>query len=311
MRAVAYATSLLAVTSISLKSKTTGASAHAKKKSQVFWYASIPLDTRGGGTSNITMSGEWWATIPSRSCARTALAQLSSSSRIAVSSVVLGPMRLILEPPDRGFGEQRSLLRITPRGSLGLRATVVRTNAAAPPVTRPCRVVTAYREDLRGDHADRPQPRFYESRPVCNGKLGLPEPEGVPPVGVHVQFSGHTHVLQCNVVRQGIRRAIHVVIFGMHEERRRRVARDVKIRVQRILAVVKEMSGIQRYGEIRTTALLVGGIRGWVRTAVKMRAHRGDQMSARGKPEHSDLVWIDVPLHCAKAHERDRPLRVF
>jgi len=94
-----------------------GSSAHEKKTSHVFLYASIPLDTKGGGTSNITMSGEWLATIPSTSFSRTALAQLSSSSRIVASSVVLSLMPLILELRWMAVAAllQRSLPLITRR----------------------------------------------------------------------------------------------------------------------------------------------------------------------------------------------------
>src|SRR5262245_16544571 len=52
------ATLVAAVISISLISNTTGSSDQEKNKSQVFRYASMPLDCTGGGTSNINISIE-------------------------------------------------------------------------------------------------------------------------------------------------------------------------------------------------------------------------------------------------------------
>src|SRR5256885_9350198 len=87
IRAVTNATSLPAVTFISRISKTP--EDQEKNRSHVFRYSSIPLDTIGGGTSNIRMSGEWCARIPSRFLARTAAAQFSTSSRIAAVSFMV------------------------------------------------------------------------------------------------------------------------------------------------------------------------------------------------------------------------------
>src|SRR5574341_949934 len=89
IRAVTNATSLPVVMLISVISKITGSSDQEKKISQVFLYASIPFDCTGGGTSNINRFGEWLARIPLRFLERTALAQLSTSARIAASSVAL------------------------------------------------------------------------------------------------------------------------------------------------------------------------------------------------------------------------------
>jgi hypothetical protein len=77
INAVTKATSLPAVTSIRSNANTTGTFDQAKTRSHVFLYASMPLDSNGGGTSNITMSAEWCARIPFRSFVRTACAQFS------------------------------------------------------------------------------------------------------------------------------------------------------------------------------------------------------------------------------------------
>jgi len=84
IRAVTKATSVPAVTLISLMSNLTGSSDQEKNVSQVLRYDSSAFDCRGGGTSNITMLGEWLRRIPEMSFLRTELAQSSTSLRIAV-----------------------------------------------------------------------------------------------------------------------------------------------------------------------------------------------------------------------------------
>jgi hypothetical protein len=59
MTATTKATSSPAVMLMSMMSNTTGPWDQAKNTSHVFLYASIPLDWKGGGTSNIKISGEW------------------------------------------------------------------------------------------------------------------------------------------------------------------------------------------------------------------------------------------------------------
>src|SRR5436305_4032820 len=102
-------------------------------------------------------------------------------------------------------------------------------------------------EYLRRDHADCLEPRFDQPRPCRNRKPRLPEAEGVSPFRVYMQFRWHPIVLQLLVVSQRIAGAIHVIVLRVQQERRWRVASDVKIRIQRRLVVVKEMPRIQRH----------------------------------------------------------------
>src|SRR5262245_17433000 len=90
-------------------SNITGSSDHEKKGSQVFLYASMPLASSGGGTSNMSMFAAWLATIPSISLSRTAFAQRSISSRIAASSrcFVLLVLIVFLALTSRGPTQRR------------------------------------------------------------------------------------------------------------------------------------------------------------------------------------------------------------
>src|SRR5579862_3366904 len=64
-------------------------------------YASSPRDKNGGGTSNINISESWSARIPALFCSRTALAHLSMSARISISSLdkdSCSPLSVMLSP---------------------------------------------------------------------------------------------------------------------------------------------------------------------------------------------------------------------
>ena len=71
------------------------------------------------------------------------------------------------------------------------------------------------------------------------------------------------------------------------------------------------MSWIDRNGKIRTAANVVGCIHGCIGTLREMRADIRHHVPARRKSKHANLVRIDVPLRCVKAHEPNCPLCVF
>jgi len=71
------------------------------------------------------------------------------------------------------------------------------------------------------------------------------------------------------------------------------------------------VAGVDSYSEVWTAALIVGGIHGWIRPLRKLRTDARDDVSASGKPDHANLVRIDVPLHCVQTHQPHGALRVL
>src|SRR6266480_2574733 len=163
------------------------------------------------------------------------------------------------------------------------------------------------------NHPDRPQPLLNELRPFGDGILGAPQPKGVSAVGIQVHLRRNAGVLQRDVVHERLVHVVDAVRLGLEQKRGRRVARDVNVRIEPELTAFgnPEMSWIQRHREIRTAAFRVGGIHGGVQPRLKMRADRCHEMPARGKPENSNLVRIDMPVSGVKADESYRPLRIF
>ena len=71
------------------------------------------------------------------------------------------------------------------------------------------------------------------------------------------------------------------------------------------------MAGIDGYREIRTAALLIGGINLGIDALTKMDARCGHEVAARRESKHSDFVWIDVPFCSMKANQAVGPLGIF
>ena len=73
----------------------------------------------------------------------------------------------------------------------------------------------------------------------------------------------------------------------------------------------RQMPRINSHCKIRAAAFFVSGIDSRIQTPLKFGAHRHHQMPACRKPKHSYLVRINVVLRCVKAHQPQRPLRIF
>ena len=158
----------------------------------------------------------------------------------------------------------------------------------------------AIEEDLLRNHSDRSQPRIYQPRPCRNRKLRAPQPERMAALRIQMHLHGNAGVLERDIVRQRIVYVVHVVILGLQQERRRRLAGDMEIGVQRKIsigvrrmrnhklldALVRiplrrgqlQMARINSHRKIGATALSVGRIYSRIQTVIKMVANRCYQM---------------------------------
>jgi len=118
----------------------------------------------------------------------------------------------------------------------------------------------------------------------------------MPALRVQMHLYRNPRLLQRNVVRQRVVYVVHVVIFRLQQERGRRLARDMQIRVQGKPAVCicwmgnhklldtlfsiplrcgeRQMPRVNSHRKIRTAALFVGRIYGRVQAVIKMIADR-------------------------------------
>ena len=101
---------------------------------------------------------------------------------------------------------------------------------------------------LLRNHPDRPQPRLHQLRPSRYRKLRAPQPKRMPALRVQMHLHGNPSLLQRNVVSQRVVYVVHVVILRLQQKRRRRLAGDRNIGIQRKIFI-----GIRR---MRTTNFL-------------------------------------------------------
>ncbi len=93
------------------------------------------------------------------------------------------------------------------------------------------------------------------------GNFVRPQPEGVPALRVQMHFHRNPGVLQRDVINQRVVDAVHVIILGLQQKGRRRLAGDGNsLDSTQIFGLDPEMPGIKSDREIRTAAFLVGGI---------------------------------------------------
>lgn len=136
------------------------------------------------------------------------------------------------------------------------------------------------REDLLWKHSDRSQPRIYQLRPCRNGKLRAPQPKRMAALRIQMHLHGNAGALERDVVRQRVVYVVHVIILSLQQERRRRLAGDVEIGVQRKMSIgvrrmrkhklldapvriplrrgQRQMARINSHRKIGATALFVG-----------------------------------------------------
>ena len=130
------------------------------------------------------------------------------------------------------------------------------------------------------------------------------------PLRVHVQFRRYPSVLQRRVVTQRVAGAVHVVVFGVQQERRRRVAGDMKIRIQRILLCSQ---GFSRALERRAEGLDKYSSRGVIITHVGSHACRrnGDsRFAGRGGADRAGPVGMAGGRTIQRGGRRRRALAV-
>src|SRR5215204_4126726 len=118
-----------------------------------------------------------------------------------------------------------------------------------------------------------------------------------------MHLRGNFGLLQSSIINQRVVYTVHGIVLRMHQKRRRRLASDRNKWVQLKLVVSSPQAPrIKHYRKVRATAFFIGGVYGRIQTLLEMRAHRRRQVSARRKPEYSDLLRIDMPLRGIKAH---------
>src|SRR5437868_5334845 len=116
-------------------------------------------------------------------------------------------------------------------------------------------------------HAHCVQPPFHQRRPLPDGKFGRAQAKGMLSLRVQMQFSGNACVLQCNVIRDRVIHAIHIVILGLHQKRGGCLLIDWRVCVESVvLAAGPEVSWVHGYSEIRSTADLIDCIASWIET---------------------------------------------
>src|SRR5262245_44883891 len=152
---------------------------------------------------------------------------------------------------------------------------------AAPDRRTPACGASTIASALPYNDPDRPQPLLDELWPFGDGVLRASQPEGMPAVGVQVHLDRNACVLQRVVVHQRVIDTVDAIGFSMKQERRRRVALDLDVRVERVWAALghPQVTWIQRHCEIRTAADLVGIVDDSVTTALELRADRRHEMS--------------------------------
>jgi hypothetical protein len=87
------------------------------------------------------------------------------------------------------------------------------------------------------------------------------------------------------------------IILILQQERRQRLAGDMNIRIQpKTVSGKRQVPRIDSHRKVGAAACFVSRIYSRVQTLLKVRAHRCHQITARRKPQHSNLVRIDMPL---------------
>ena len=136
----------------------------------------------------------------------------------------------------------------------------------------------------------------------------------MPALRVQVHLHGNSSLLQGCIVTERVLYAVHMVILVLQQKRRRRLAgnisRNIRIQLETVISN-GQMAWIKSHRKIRAATYFVGRVGSWVQTLCKMSTDRCYQMSACRKPEHSNLVRIDMPLRGVEADQPHCPLRIF
>jgi len=115
-------------------------------------------------------------------------------------------------------------------------------------------------------------------------------------------------LLQRDVVSQRVVQIVHVVLAGDREIGVQRntfigARKTIRMTDHKLLGALlgipfrrryRQMARIKNHRKIGAATLFVGGIDSRIQTLRKIRAHRCRQMTARRKPEHANLMGIDV-----------------
>ena len=113
-------------------------------------------------------------------------------------------------------------------------------------------------ESLR-NHSDRSQPRLHQQRPIRDRKLRAPQTKRMPGLGVQIHLHGNSSLLQRNVVSQRVVYVVYVVILSLQQKRRRRLAGDREIGIQRkVLIGIRRMTDHILFGALLSIPLLRG-----------------------------------------------------
>jgi len=152
------------------------------------------------------------------------------------------------------------------------------------------------------------------------------EAEAVRPVFGNVQFHRHFRAGHRGGKVQTVLHRHRLVISGVPDETRRRVAGDLqfvgkqedefrrRIRAEQILLGTAVRAGLHRDdritqdAEVRPRTHALNGIRGIFIARIKMREQRGRQMAARRRTHDADAVRVNAPFAgaCADGAQRAR-----
>jgi hypothetical protein len=103
---------------------------------------------------------------------------------------------------------------------------------------------------------------------------------------------------------------MHRIVFGLQGWWS--LLRDANFRICReVLFRECEVARINNHREIRPATDLVRAIDGIVKTFGKVRAERGGKMRPGRESEHSNSVWINMPLDGMRANHPLLSLRVL
>lgn len=114
-----------------------------------------------------------------------------------------------------------------------------------------------------------------------------------------MHFNGNTGFFQAHVIGQGLLHTVHFIVLVLEKECRWSSFRDVVLNVWLKSDAIlgdHEVAGIDRYGEIRSAAHIVGCIHSGVHALFKMNACSCYEVAASGKADDADSIRVDVPL---------------
>ena len=130
-------------------------------------------------------------------------------------------------------------------------------------------------------------------------------------LSIDVQLGGNLGILQREEIDDGVF-YMDWIVLSLHQECGRSLIGGMNVGIRRVVLVRKgKKAGIDDDRKIGTTAELVGGVQWIVKSLVEVSTQGSGKVGAGGEAQHSNAVWINVPLGCVRAHDAEGALSIL